>query len=341
MSGSADPRQQCLDAGMPAEGSILVESIHQETEKARRQAPPKTTAAPTGSAVERGERPVTSPALRYHGGKFRLASWIMQYFPEHTCYVEPFGGAAGVLLQKPRVYAEVYNDLDHAVYNFFKVIQNPEKRQRLIEALVFTPYSRDEFEQAWEPTSDPIEEAKRLCIRAQMGFGSAGATNGKTGFRIDTKREYGTAQHLWALYPESIATAGQRLSGVLIENRDASKVMLDHDSEETLHFIDPPYVHETRIMSANRTYYKHELSNDDHESLLIHIKKLSGYVVLSGYDSELYNDHLKHWAKFTTQSRIAASRGTKLRTEVAWVNPSCMEALNKQRPVSQKALFDV
>lgn len=177
----------------------------------------------------------TRPVLRYHGGKFRLAQWVMSFFPEHTCYVEPFGGAAGVLLQKERAYAEVYNDLDRTVVNFFRVLRDPALRQALIESLVMTPYSREDFELAWEPTADPVEEARRLAIRAQMGFGSPGATKGTTGFRIDTKREYGTAQHLWSVYPDAIAAAGQRFSGVLIENRPAIDVMRQHDGPETLH----------------------------------------------------------------------------------------------------------
>lgn len=135
---------------------------------------------------------VTRPALRYHGAKFRLAEWVMQFFPAHTCYVEPFGGAAGVLLQKPRAYAEAYNDLDGNVVNFFRVLRDPIQRQQLVDACVLTSYARDEFELSWEPTEEPIERARRLCIRAQMGFGSAGATKGVTGFRIDTKRG---AQH--------------------------------------------------------------------------------------------------------------------------------------------------
>src|SRR4051812_31635359 len=68
---------------------------------------------------------VRRPALRYHGGKFRLAAWIMAHFPDHRCYVEPFGGGAGVLLQKPRAFAEIYNDLDGDVVNYFEVLRDP------------------------------------------------------------------------------------------------------------------------------------------------------------------------------------------------------------------------
>jgi DNA adenine methylase len=278
-----------------------------------------------------GVSEVKNPVLRYHGGKFRLAPWVMSFFPEHTCYVEPFGGAAGVLLQKSRCYAEVYNDLDRAVVNFFAVLRDPDTRARLIEAIVHTPYSREEFDIAWTPTDDPVEEARRLAIRAQMGFGSAGATKGSTGFRIDTRREYGTAQHLWSLYPDSIAIAGERLQGVLIENRPAIEVMTQHDGPTTLHFVDPPYMFGTRVLQANgRGYYKHEMTDDDHAELLDALLELEGFVVLSGYPSDLYNDRLQHWSQYQTKARISAGRGTGIRTEVVWINPACSEALDRQ-----------
>ncbi|MCE5180496.1 MAG: DNA adenine methylase [Betaproteobacteria bacterium] len=272
------------------------------------------------------------PALRYHGSKFRLAPWVMKHFPPHTCYVEPFGGAAGVLLQKPRSYSEVYNDLDDEVASFFRVLRDPEQRAVLIRQIVLTPYARDEFNLAWEPVDDPIERARRLCIRAQMGFGSAGATKGITGFRIDTKRAYGTAQHLWLEYPDAIRAAGERMSGVLIENRPALDVMAAHDAPGTLHFVDPPYVLSTRVLQGSgRGYYRHEMTDSDHADLLVALRGLSGMVVVTGYDNDIYRSMLKGWASRSTSARISASRGTALRTEVLWMNEACVNALGSER----------
>lgn len=274
---------------------------------------------------------VTSPALRYHGAKFRLAPWIMQLFPPHTCYVEPFGGAAGVLLQKPRAYAEVYNDLDGDVVNFFGVLRDPILRGRLLQQLALTPYARDEFELSWTSAQDKVERARRLSIRAQMGFGSAGATKGSTGFRIDTARQYGTAQQLWAAYPESVAAAGRRFTGVLIENRPAIDVMLAHDRADTLFFVDPPYVLSTRTPRANQSKgsYRHEMTDLDHEALLAVVLQLKGMVVLSGYASELYASTLGHWTKHETSARISSGRGSGVRVECAWLNPACAAALDE------------
>lgn len=271
---------------------------------------------------------VTSPALRYHGAKFRLAPWIMSFFPSHRCYVEPFGGAAGVLLQKPRAYAEVYNDLDCEVVNFFRVLR--EQPQELIDRLQLTPYTRAEFDLAYEPTDCPIERARRTAVRAQLGFGSAGATKGVTGFRIDTKRPYNTAQHLWVRYPEELLVVANRFHGVLIENSPALEVLQAHDDPETLHFVDPPYVFETRSeRNVAQGCYRHEMTNGQHIELLDALDKLQGMVVLCGYPNDLYRNRLPHWRMHSTSARMSAHRGSGLRTECVWLNPACQRSLQQ------------
>lgn len=192
---------------------------------------------------------IRHPAVRYHGGKFRLASWIISHFPEHRCYVEPFGGGASVLLKKESSDAEVYNDLDGDVVNLFRVLRNPEASRALIDVCALTPYSRDEFLHAYSPTNNPVEQARRLIVRATMGFGSAGATKGKTGFRLDTKRNCATAQRIWARYPDTLC-------------------MKDHDTPSTLHFVDPPYVHDTRVDVGKNRPYRFEMTRDEHAELL-------------------------------------------------------------------------
>lgn len=270
---------------------------------------------------------ITSPALRYHGSKFRLAQWVMQFFPPHVSYTETFGGGAGVLLQKPRSYAEIYNDLDGEIVSFFRVLRDADLRAQLVEAITLTPYARAEFDLSWIRSDDPVEQARRTAVRAFMGFGSGGATKNSTGFRIDTKRMNSTAQHVWARYPQSIEIAGQRLRGVLIENRPAIDVLLQHDGPDVLHFVDPPYLLGTRQLRASSGCYRHELSDADHAELLQVLQVLHGFIVLSGYPSPLYDDALQGWARHTTTSRASARRGTAARTECVWLNPRCAAAL--------------
>ncbi len=273
------------------------------------------------------------PVMRYHGGKYRIAKWIIGLFPEHRIYVEPFGGAAGVLMQKPPSESEVYNDLDGEVSNVFTVLQDPEMSLDLEKRLRLTPYSRREFEKAYEESLDPVERARKVLIRAHMGFGSAGATKGKTGFRIDSARKYGTAAHLWARYPDEIPCFLERLRGVLIENRTAVEIINNHDREETLFYVDPPYMHSTRKMGS--VTYKNEMTDQAHEELVALLLQLKGQVILSGYDNDLYSDMLVGWEKKTKIARISAGRGTGTREEVVWLNPACGSR------VQQRELFAV
>lgn len=204
------------------------------------------------------------------------------------------GGAMSVLLRKHRCYAEIYNDLDQEVVNLFRVLQHPEQASQLQEKLIVTPFAREEFELGYLACDEPVERARRLVILSFMGFGSNGHNKSiRTGFRANSNRSSTTPAHDWANYPIKLPSIIERLRGVIIENRDAMEVMLQHDSVNTLHYVDPPYIWETRSSAMHRNRaYNYELSTEDHEKLLDFLLALEGSVVISGYPHPLYDARL-------------------------------------------------
>lgn len=261
---------------------------------------------------------VRRPPMRYHGGKWRLAPWIISHFPQHRVYVEPYGGGASVLMRKPRSYAEVYNDAWGDVVNVFRVLR--DKGADLAVLLSLTPFSRDEFVLTSERSDNPIEQARRTIFRSMAGFGSA-AVNGKyaTGFRPNANKNGTTPAMDWMHYPDHVQSFAERLRGVIIENRDAWEVMLQQDSDSTLHYVDPPYMIETRNMKRGNASYEFEMTVEDHEVLLRRLQDLAGAVVVSGYRTDLYDDRLSAWSRV---DRAAKADGARDRIESLWLNPA-------------------
>ena len=269
------------------------------------------------------------PIMRWHGGKWRLAPWIISHFPEHRVYVEPFGGAGSVLLRKSRSYAEVYNDLDGEAVNLFRVVR--DRGDELRALLELTPFARTEFIESYEPSSDPLEQARRTCARSFMGFGS-NSHNRKTGFRSNSNRSGTTPAHDWANYPAALDAIIERLRGVVIECRDAKEVIAAHDSHETLIYVDPPYVAGTRDKGSD---YKFEMSDSDHIDLAMFLSDAKGMVIVSGYESKIYDDIYRGWKKVT---RAALADGARKRVEVLWINKAALSRLdNKQLALEARA----
>lgn len=268
------------------------------------------------------------PVLRWYGGKWLLAPWIIKHLPPHRVYVEPFGGAASVLMQKPRAYAEIYNDLDEDVVNLFKVLRSARATD-LIAALQLTPFSRSEFDDAYRISGDPMERARRLVIRSFMGFGSDGHNiKAKTGFRANSSRSGTTPARDWVNYPESLRVIVERLRGVIVENRDAWKCMKRHDGPKTLHYVDPPYLPKTRSRKMKRGQghvYAHELNAGEHTDLLAFLQDLKGMVVVSGYPAPDYDAALAGWRRVERQAMAA---GVRKRTEVLWINGKAWDGLD-------------
>lgn len=264
----------------------------------------------------------TRPALRFHGGKWLLAKWIISHFPAHRVYVEPYGGAASVLLQKPRAYAEVYNDLDGEVVNLFKVLRSPAQARELIRLLALTPFARAEFELSYITADDPIEQARRTVIRSFMGVGS-NALNRSTGFRSNSNRSGTTPARDWRNYPDNVLALTERLQGVVIENRPALEVISQHDQARALHYIDPPYVHDTR-QDGNLKNYRFEMDDQQHRDLAAALQAVKGMVIVSGYRCGLYDELYQGWQRI---DREAHADGARKRIESLWLSPRTVDAL--------------
>jgi DNA adenine methylase len=254
--------------------------------------------------------------MKYHGGKTKLAAWIIGQMPAHKCYVEPFGGGGAVLLAKKPAKSEVYNDLSGDVVNFFRIIR--EHGKAFAHLVNMTPFAREEFEIAYEPTDCPMERARRFYIRCDMAVTTT-SQNEKSGFRtaINSSMDYSSQFLTWFNRPEAILQTRDRLARVCIENTDAFKLLDRIDRQHTLFYLDPPYYNATRSKKSVRIGYTHNLTDEQHEQLLNKCNQLQGMAMISGYDNPLYNDLLKQWRREET---TAYDDAKKARKEVLWMN---------------------
>ncbi len=259
------------------------------------------------------------PPLRYHGGKWRLGPWIIQFIPEHHTYVEIFGGAAGVLLRKPRSRIEIYNDLDGQVVSFFSTIRQPDLLRKIVERLELTLFARAEFELAYIASDDPVEAASRFVVRLFMGFGTSSIDPlDSNGFRSCDRTGRKNYARDWAGVPSAISAAADRFRGVIIERLDFRKIIPKFDGPETVFYADPPYPMSTQ--SAGGKGYVHELTDQEHRWLSWLLHGVRGKVLLSGYRCSLYDDLYADFRRVEKNTSANGQRGAVPRTEFLYMN---------------------
>ena len=261
------------------------------------------------------------PALRYYGGKWKIAHWIIQFFPPHVNYVEPCGGAMSVLLQKEPARLETCNDIDDRVVNFFEVLRSRE--DELLRLIRLTPWSRRELENAKEPADDPVEDARRFFVACWQSFSKHG---GSWRSMYDfTKRPRAAASDIRDI--EHLHLVADRLGSVQFENKDALDVIQQYDTPDTLIYFDPPYLSSVRV---NHNYYAYEVDQSWHVSAAELLQQAQGDVVVSGYRSALYADLYESngWARL---DKPAIANGGAKRIESVWLSPSIQDKKDVMR----------
>ena len=249
--------------------------------------------------------------LNYPGAKWRMAKQIVSLMPSHRSYLEPFFGSGAVLFNKPPSAIETVNDIDGDIVNFFQVLK--ERACDLAEAIALTPYAREVFNDAHENRGkDSFDRAYRFAIRSRMGHGFK--TYQKTGFKIDVySRERSYCVDCWNKMPFMLAQASLRLKQVQIENCPALDLIQKFNYDNVLIYADPPYLLNTR----GGKQYLCEMTEQDHLDLLAALVKHKGYVMISGYPSEMYDRELRGWNKIHKKSY---NQNSDPRIEVVWCN---------------------
>ena len=257
--------------------------------------------------------------LKWHGGKHYLAAKIIELMPGHTHYVEPYFGGGVVLLEKDPVgVSEVVNDLSRDLMNFWGVLQSVRAFacfKRLVEAV---PFSQVEWEMASKPASDKIDRAVRFFVRCRQS--RAGKFDEfATLSRNRTRRGMNEQASAWLTAVEGLPQVHARLKRVVILNQPALDVIRKQDGPDTLFYLDPPYLHETR---KSKDDYAYEMSEDDHLELLDFINSVDGKVIISGYRSALYDSELREWNRkeFDLPNNAAGGKSKRRMTECVWMN---------------------
>ena len=206
-------------------------------------------------------------------------------------------------------HIETVNDIDVEIVNFFLVLRDhPEELKRSIE---LTPFARDEYKNAFEETEDPVERARRYCVKCWQGFGNSQLY--MNGFKSGQQSHSPNPAKAWAGLPEIIPQIAKRLKGVQIENLPANELIKRYNTQDVFVYADPPY-----LPGIRKGYlYKHEMTEKGHVGLLERLLQHPGPVMISGYDNDLYNSYLQGWRKAEKETRAEA--GHK-RTEVLWMN---------------------
>jgi len=252
----------------------------------------------------------TPGTFAYPGSKTKYAGWIIDHIPEHTQYIEPFGGAASVLVAKPRSELEVYNDLNGDCVEFFRAVRDrPDELKHWVEN---TPYSRQLFNEYVESypdwPDDTVEYAGRFLFVQSSAFGGKGICEDNPCYAVSKKKTSGGIVKNWSEKPTHIGKIKTRFKYVNIEQLDYADLVEKYDHEDAFFYFDPPYV------DVGDDYYQVEEGGFNHKRFVDTLHDIDGKWLVS-YDQNLPNG-LEDYRTVSREkvSTMSAQKPTKIET---------------------------
>lgn len=284
---------------------------------------------------------VKSP-IKFPGGKSSIANQIVDLFPSHITYVEPYFGSGAVLFNrdptrdwaakkpgqklaaKDKGCSEIVNDLWGDLQNFWNVLRDKQQFPEFLGKIQLTPCSEITFREARgvleSQQKDPVKRALAFFVvcRQSRSANCRGFTPLAT---TRTRRGVNELVSAWWGAIEGLPEVHARLKNVIILNREATNVIRQYDGLGTLYYIDAPYVHSTR---STTTHYVHEMSDDQHQELLELLGGIEGKFILSGYRCPMYEaaERRHGWRRIEIEKRVqmAGGKTKRRRVECLWLN---------------------
>lgn len=262
------------------------------------------------------------PLISYYGGKQRIASKILPYFPSHTVYVEPFAGGSALLFAKPkpivsnsRHYREVLNDKNDLLINLYRVAI--EKREELELKIQATLYSQSDHRKATKITKNPTDYddvSKAWAFYTNINQSFSGTLNSGWGTGVYSENLALTWHNKKLQLPEIL----DRLKDVHIACEDAIRCIQRWDSPQTLFYCDPPYPNTEQGHYSGYTI-------DDFKLLCDTLDNIQGSYVLSNYPQKIEPQSAQQRIEIEATMSAELMRKEddkqvdKKRTEVLWV----------------------
>jgi len=272
-------------------------------------------------------------AFNYFGGKFTWLEDLYRHFPKDIiCFVDVFCGSMSVSLNYKTKAIKHANDINSDITNFFRVLR--EQKEELIEKLELTPCSVEEYDSCFDPSPDPVEQARRFFVRIRLSYLSLGGQRKNKGMvlaKTAINAKGGEAVSRWNRGIEKLHEVATEIrKNYQITNWDYSEVIEKMDHPTTFFYCDPPYSRRSR---KSYNDYKFEFSDDDHRKLAERLHSIKGMAMVSGYDCSLMNELYSGWRKVAFKPKLNNARVSESQ-EVIWMNyepPMVAPLFNEQQ----------
>ena len=181
---------------------------------------------------------MVKPILRWPGGKSKHLKRLLPLISPHVCYVEPFAGGLALLLAKERSDVEIVNDSNRDLIALYRCVQwHPEALCAEIEWCLSARVNIADFRENRGLTD--LQRAARFLVLNKTSFAGS-----MTSFAVQ-KTSGGGAAFSRARLADLMKALNARLDKVVVECLDWMRCVDLYDSENTLFFLDPPYLGST------------------------------------------------------------------------------------------------